>query len=214
MGEFRIAVSIFWFLMLFVHILTPECIRIHGQQSSGPMNLGADGTGVELGLEPLMVEPSSKPLILVTSGNVGSASLKEKLLKGKAGKFLGKITEESRNKTKVLTDAKTNDLGHLDHNATPGGSRTGEDLNADEKATVEIESHSVGYQTDRISSDETQVQNIDGHHVIVNPRKHVYTTLFFKSESRVLTIERTEHDEIRNCQFLTTRSVMLSHFSQ
>ena len=151
-------------------------------------------------------------VILVTSGNVGSASLKEKLLKGTAGKNLEETTEESHNKTEVLLDAKTNDPGYLDHNATPGGSPTAEDPHDDEKATVKIEKHSVGYQTDRISSDENEVQNIDGHHVIVNPRKHVYTTLFFKSESRVLTIERTEHDEIRNCQFLTIRSVMLSHF--
>ena len=151
-------------------------------------------------------------MILVTSGNVGSGSLKEKLLKGKAGNFLEEITAESHNKTEVLLAAKTNDPGHLDHNATSGRSPTEEDQHADEKATVKIESHSVRYQTDRISSDENKVQNIDGHHVIVNPRKHVYTTLFFKSESRVLTIERTEHDEIRNCQFLTIRSVMLSHF--
>ena len=151
-------------------------------------------------------------MILVTSGNVGSASLKEKLLKGKAGKFLEEIIEEPHNEPEVLLDAKTNEPAHLDHNATTGGSPTAEDPHADEKATVKIESHSVRYQTDRISSDEYQVQNIDGHHVIVNPRKHVYTTLFFKSESRVLTIERTEHDEIRNCQFLTIRSVMLSHF--
>ena len=147
-------------------------------------------------------------VILVTSGNEGSASLKEKLLKGKAGKFLEEITEEPHNKMAVLLDAKTNDPAHLDHNATPGG----ENPHADEKPIVKIESHSVGYQTDRISSDENHVQNIDGHLVIVNPRKHVYTTLFFKSDSRVLTIERTEHDEIRNCQFLTIRSVMLSHF--
>ena len=75
MGEFRIAVSIFWFLMLFVHILTPECIRIHGQQSSGPMNLGADGTGIEPGLEPLMDGTSSKPPILTQGRRQSKTSI-------------------------------------------------------------------------------------------------------------------------------------------
>ena len=75
MGEFRIAASIFGFLMLFALILTPECIRIHGHQSSEPMNLSADGIGIESGLEPLMGEPSSKPLILTQGRRQSKTSM-------------------------------------------------------------------------------------------------------------------------------------------